>query len=155
MPSNTVAWDDPYNDVVRLFTREVPELAAGTIEIKAIARVVGSRTKIAVKSYDRFVDAVGACVGPRGVRVRNVVTELGGENIDIISWSEDPEVLIAESLCPAIIKRIILNPGEHRAVAYIGPEQVGLALGRNGENRNLASALSGWEIEIAINKAPI
>jgi N utilization substance protein A len=126
--------DDAINSVARLFAREVPEIAAGTVEIKAIARKPGYRSKLALHSQDPRVDCVAACVGIRGFRIKNVVDALGGERIDLIRWQDSPEQLIANSLQPAVIDRVILHPAEHRAVVVVKPEQVSLVLGRRGEN---------------------
>ncbi|HJT78683.1 MAG TPA: hypothetical protein VJ739_15880 [Gemmataceae bacterium] len=134
--------------VVRLFAREIPEIAAGTVEIKAIARKPGYRSKLAVYSQDPRVDCVGACVGVRGFRIKNIVDELGGERIDIVRWNDSAEQLIINALQPAIIERVILRPAEHRAVVVVQPDQVSLVHGRGGLNRQLASELSGWPIEV-------
>ena len=136
------------NDVVRLFAEEVPEIAAGTVEIKAIARVPGYRSKVAVFGRDPGMDWIGAFVGVRGCRIKNVVDRLGGERIDLVRWDDSPERLITNALQPAAIERVILYPAERRAVVVVEPDQVSLALGRRGANRYLASKLSGWEIEV-------
>jgi N utilization substance protein A len=139
MPDDTGA-------VVRLFAREVPEIAAGSIEIKAIARKPGYRCKLALHSKDRLVDCIGRCVGVRGSCIKDIVDALGGERIDLIRWQDSPERLIANALQPAIIEQVLLHPAEHRAVVVVKPDQVSLVLGRRGDNRQLASELSGWEI---------
>ena len=141
MPDDTGA-------VVRLFAQEVPEIAAGNIEIKAIARKLGYRSKLALHSQDPRVDCIGVCVGVRGFHIRNIVDELGGERIDLIRWNDSPEQLIANALQPAAIESVILHPAEHRAVVVVKSDQVSLVLGRGGENHELASQLSGWQIEV-------
>jgi N utilization substance protein A len=134
--------------VVRLFAQEVPEIAAGSIEIKAIARKPGYRSKLALHSQDPRVDCIGTCVGVRGFRIKNIVDALGGERIDLIRWHDSPEQLIVNALQPALIERVLLYPAEYRAVVVVKPDQVSLVLGRRGENRQLASELSGWQIDV-------
>ena len=137
------------NDIIaELFSREVPEIAMGIIEIKAIARKAGYRTKVALRSQDPRVDCIGVCVGIRGHHIKNIVDELGAERIDLVRWNDSPEQLIANALQPAAIERVTLHPTEHRAVVVVKPDQVSLVLGRRGVNRQLASELSGWEIEV-------
>jgi N utilization substance protein A len=139
---------DDIDHIARLFAEEVPEIAAGTVEIKAIARKPGYRSKLALFSRDPRVDCVGVCVGVRGYRIKNVVDRLGGERIDLFRWHESPEQLITCALQPAAIERVVLHPAEHRAVVVVKPDQVSLVLGRRGENRQLASELSGWQIDV-------
>ena len=139
---------DDIDHVARLFADEVPEIAAGTVEIKAIARLPGYRSKLALFSPDPRVDCVGVCVGVRGSRIRNVVNRLSGERIDLFRWHDAPEQLITRALQPAAIERVVLHPAEHRAVVVVKPDQVSLVLGRHGANRQLASELSGWQIDI-------
>jgi N utilization substance protein A len=139
---------DEMAPIIRLFLREVPEIATGRIEIKAIARKPGYRSKIALQSLDPSLDCIDACVGVRGYRIMNIVDELAGERMDLIRWNDSPEQLIANSLQPAAIERVILHPAEKRAVVVVKPDQVSLVLGRRGENRQLASVLSGWQIEV-------
>jgi N utilization substance protein A len=134
--------------IARLFAREVPEIGAGSIEIKAIARKPGYRCKVALQSVDASVDCIAACVGLRGARIKNIVEPLGGERIDLFRWVDSPEQLIANALQPATIEKIILHPAQHRAVVVVKADQVSLALGRGGWNRELASQLSGWQIEV-------
>ena len=134
--------------LVRLFEMEVPELASGAIEIKALAREPGARTKIAIASVDPHVDPVGSLVGQRGVRVSTVMSELGGERIDIIEWSEDATAFIKESLSPASVVEVELNEAEHRAVVTVSEDQQSLAIGRGGQNVRLAAKLTGWNIDI-------
>jgi N utilization substance protein A len=139
---------DDTDHVARLFAEAVPEIAAGSVEIKAIARKRGYRSKLALSSRDPQVDCVGVCVGVRGCRIKNVVDALGAERIDLIRWHDSPEQLITNALQPAAIERVILHPAEHRAVVVVKPDQVSLVLGRRGENRQLASELSGWQIDV-------
>ena len=137
--------------VRRLFELEVPEIAAGTVEIKGVAREAGSRTKIAVYSHDENVDPVGACVGNRGSRVQNIVDELFGEKIDIIVWDEDPAILISNVLRPAEVEGVYINyvsEKEKMATAVVPEQQLSLAIGREGQNVRLAARVSGWKIDI-------
>lgn len=135
--------------VKRLFELEVPEIEDGTVEIKGIAREAGSRTKMAVYSQFENVDPVGACVGTRGNRVQAIVDELHGEKIDIITWSEDPEVLIANVLSPSKVEKVIIpNPEEKSAIVVVPDYQLSLAIGKEGQNVRLAARVSGWKIDI-------
>jgi len=134
--------------LTRLFEMEVPELAAGAIEIKGLAREPGSRTKIAIASNDPHVDPVGSLVGQRGVRVSTVMAALGGERIDIIEWSEDQAAYIKESLSPATIIDVVLDEEGHRASVTVTEDQQSLAIGRGGQNVRLAAKLTGWNIDI-------
>lgn len=131
-----------------LFRMEVPEIAAGTVEIKAVARESGSRSKIAVMSHEDNIDPVGSCVGQRGTRVQTVINELGGEKIDIIEWSDNIEKFIANSLSPAKIASIKVDPENCLAKVSVKEDQLSLAIGRNGQNVRLAAKLSGWKIDI-------
>lgn len=132
----------------RLFEAEVPEVAERVIEIKAMAREPGFRTKIAVSSIDSKVDAVGACVGVRGSRIRNIVDELGGEKIDIVRWNESSQVLIANALKPAEVEEVSLCFELGRATIIVREDQLSLAIGRRGQNVRLAARLTGWDIDI-------
>ncbi len=134
--------------VVKLFELETPELAAGSIEIKAVAREAGSRTKIAVVSLEPHIDPVGSLVGQRGVRVSTVMGELSGERIDIIEWSDEIETYIKEALSPASIIDVQLITSEHRATVTVSEDQQSLAIGRGGQNVRLAAKLTGWNIDI-------
>jgi len=134
--------------VVKLFELEAPELAAGSIEVKNISREPGARTKIALASTDPHVDPVGSLVGQRGVRVSTVMSELGGERIDIIEWSEDPKAFIKEALSPASVLEVEIDDAEHRATATVSDDQQSLAIGRGGQNVRLAARLTGWNIDI-------
>ena len=135
--------------VKRLFELEVPEIEDGTVEIKGIAREAGSRTKMAVYTEYENVDPVGACVGTRGNRVQAIVDELHGEKIDIITWSEDPEVLIANVLSPAKVEKVIIPDEDEKSAIVIVPDyQLSLAIGKEGQNVRLAARVSGWKIDI-------
>jgi N utilization substance protein A len=132
----------------KLFEAEVPEMANGIVEVKAVVREPGSRAKIAVHSTDQHVDPVGALVGQRGVRVAVVTSELGGEKIDVVEWSENAADFVKEALKPAQILSIELHEGENRAVAQVADDQQSLAIGRGGQNVRLAARLTGWKIDI-------
>jgi transcription termination/antitermination protein NusA len=134
--------------VVKLFELEAPELATGAIEIKAIAREPGSRTKLALVSTDAHVDPVGSLVGQRGVRVSTVMSELGGERIDIIEWNEDSREFVKEALSPAMPISVELDEVEHRAVVTVSEDEQSRAIGRGGQNVRLAAKLTGWNIDI-------
>lgn len=132
----------------RLFEQEVPEVNERVIEIKAMAREAGFRTKLAVSSIDSKVDAVGACVGVRGSRIRNIVDELNGEKIDIVRWNESSQVLIANALKPAEVEEVSLCFELGRATIIVRDDQLSLAIGRRGQNVRLAARLTGWDIDI-------
>jgi N utilization substance protein A len=134
--------------VRRLFEQEIPEVQDRTIEIRAVAREAGYRTKIAVSSIDTKVDAVGACVGVRGSRIKNIVDELNGERIDIVRWNESLQVMIPNALQPAQIEEVFLYQRLGRAIVLVKEDQLSLAIGRRGQNVRLASKLVGWDIEI-------
>jgi N utilization substance protein A len=134
--------------VQALFKLEVPEIQQGIVEIKAAAREVGSRTKIAVTSRDDAVDPVGACVGLKGARVQAVVNELGGERIDIVPWSPDPERFAKLALAPARVARVFSDAVSRTIQAVVDEDQLSLAIGRNGQNVRLASELTGWKIDL-------
>lgn len=134
--------------VRRLFELEIPEIGEHIIEIKAISREPGFRTKLAVVSYDSKVDCVGACVGIRGSRIRNIIDELNGEKIDIIRWSESPEVLIMNALKPAEIQSIELDDETNEAVVTVEEDMLSLAIGKRGQNVRLAARLTGWDVNI-------
>jgi N utilization substance protein A len=134
--------------VRQLFENEIPEINDRIIEIKAVAREAGYRTKIAVSSIDMKVDCVGACVGVRGSRIKNIVEELGGERIDIVRWNDSLQVLIPNALQPAAIEEVFLYPRLGRAIVLVKEDQLSLAIGRRGQNVRLASKLVGWDIEI-------
>ncbi len=132
----------------RLFESEVPEIAEGIIEIKALAREAGYRTKVAVVSLDEKVDPIGACVGVRGSRIKNIVEELGGEKIDIVRWNDSSQVLVANALMPAKVSEIALCFELGRATVVVDEEQLSLAIGKHGQNVRLAARLTGWDIDI-------
>lgn len=134
--------------VARLFEQEIPEISDGVITVNAMAREPGYRSKVAVSSSDSRVDCVGACVGVRGNRIKNIVDELSGERIDIVRWSDDPEILIPNALQPAEVEQVLLCDMIGRAIVLVREDQLSLAIGRRGQNVRLASKLSGWDIEI-------
>jgi N utilization substance protein A len=134
--------------VQRLFEQEIPEIIDGVIEIRAISREPGYRSKVAVISSDNRVDCVGACVGVRGNRIKNIVEELGGERIDIVRWNDDLQVLVPNALQPAEVDEVILCQMLGRGIVLVGEDQLSLAIGRRGQNVRLASKLCGWDIEI-------
>lgn len=134
--------------VKRLFELEVPEIYDGEVEIRGISREAGSRTKIAVFAPDENIDPVGSCVGPKGQRVQAIVDELNGEKIDIIKWSEDPEVYISNSLSPSKVVRVEVNEEEHSALVVVPDYQLSLAIGKEGQNARLAAKLTSWKIDI-------
>jgi N utilization substance protein A len=132
----------------RLFEQEVPEIADEIIEIRALAREAGYRTKVAVASLDEKVDPVGACVGVRGSRIKNIVDELGGEKIDIVRWSDSSQVFITNALMPAKVSEIALCFELGRATVVVDEDQLSLAIGKHGQNVRLAARLTGWDIDI-------
>jgi N utilization substance protein A len=134
--------------VRRLFEVEVPEIFNGTVELKAIAREPGSRTKVAVSSRQEGIDPVGACVGLRGVRIQNVVNELNGEKIDVVQWDESPARFVANSLSPAQVLSVDVHEGERRAIVTVPDAQLSLAIGKEGQNARLAAKLTGWRVDI-------
>ena len=134
--------------ISRLFELEVPEIGAGTVEIKAIAREAGSRTKIAVASNEEGIDPVGSCVGQKGTRVSAVISEISSEKIDIIEWSEDQEVFVASAMSPAKVTKIEMTPRRHLAKVYVPQDQISLAIGKAGQNVRLAAKLTGWKIDV-------
>ena len=138
--------------VRKLFELEVPEVGEGMINIKNIVREAGYKTKLAVESSDTKVDPIGACVGVRGSRIRNIIDELNGEKIDILKWEDQPEVMVAASLKPAQINSITLNYDTKTADVLVEEDQLSLAIGRRGANVRLASRLSGWDIQISGEK---
>jgi transcription termination/antitermination protein NusA len=147
-PSVTLSRTHP-NLVKKLFAMEVPEIASGAVEIAAIAREAGHRTKIAVISNQPGVNAKGACIGPMGSRVRNVMAELHGEKIDIVDYSPDPAAFVAHALSPARVSRVIVVDAAARVAQVIVPDyQLSLAIGKEGQNARLAARLTGWKIDI-------
>ena len=132
----------------RLFELEVPEIFDGTVEIKSVAREAGDRSKISVHSDNPEVDPVGACVGPKGQRVQAIVNELKGEKIDIVKWSEDPVVFVANALSPSKVLEVIVNEEEKATTVIVPDYQLSLAIGKRGQNARLAAKLTGWKIDI-------
>ncbi len=131
-----------------LFELEAPEIASGIVEIKSIAREPGSRSKIAVFSNDDHIDPVGSCVGQKGIRVTTVMSEMGGEKIDIIPWSENPKEFVASALSPANVTNIEIDEENHKAEVEVAEDQLSLAIGKGGQNVRLAAKLTGWRIDI-------
>jgi len=153
-PSVTLSRTHP-NLVKKLFMLEVPEMSGGAVEIAAIAREAGHRTKIAVRSHQQGVNAKGACIGPMGSRVRNVMTELHGEKIDIVDYAEDPAEFVANALSPARVSRVDIVDPEARIARVVVPDyQLSLAIGKEGQNARLAARLTGWKIDIVSDTAP-
>jgi len=152
-PSVTLSRTHP--DLVRkLFALEVPEIASGAVEIVKIAREAGHRTKIAVQSHQQGVNAKGACIGPVGSRVRNVMAELHGEKIDIVDFSEDPAEFVANALSPARVTRVdVVDPIAMEARVIVPDYQLSLAIGKEGQNARLAARLTGWRIDIRSDAA--
>jgi N utilization substance protein A len=134
--------------IKRLFEMEVPEISEGMVEIMGVVREPNGRTKIAVRTNDREIDAVGACVGMRGMRVQSIVQELRGEKIDIVEFSEDPETYIRNALSPAKVSRIILNPDDKQMTIIVAEDQMSLAIGKKGQNVRLAAKLVRWKVDI-------
>lgn len=154
-PQVTLSRSHP-NLVRKLFALEVPEIADGTVEIAGIAREAGHRSKIAVRSSVSGVNAKGACIGPMGQRVRNVMAELHGEKIDIVDWSDDPAELVANALSPARVTAVEVVSAEERSARVIVPDfQLSLAIGKEGQNARLAARLTGWRIDIRSDEAPV
>jgi N utilization substance protein A len=153
-PQVTLSRSHP-NLVRKLFALEVPEIADGTVEIMALAREAGHRTKIAVRSTVPGVNAKGSCIGPMGQRVRNVMAELHGEKIDIVDWSEDPARMVAHALSPAQVTSVEVVSAEARSARVVVPDfQLSLAIGKEGQNARLAARLTGWRIDIRSDEAP-
>lgn len=134
--------------LAKLFETEAPEIASGVVEIKAIAREAGSRSKVAVISHDAHIDPIGSMVGQRGVRVSTVTSELSGEKIDIVEWNEDPALFIEEALSPAEVVSLELDEKDHRAIVTVTEDEQSLAIGKGGQNVRLAAKLTGWKIDI-------
>lgn len=134
--------------VIRLFEMEVPEIYEGTVEIKSVSREAGERTKIAVYSKNPDVDPSGACIGPKGTRVHNIVKELNGEMIDVVEYSTDPKVFIANALKPADVLNVLIDEEKHSAIVVVRDNQLSLAIGKKGQNARLAVHLTNWKIDI-------
>lgn len=134
--------------VLRLLEAEVPEIAAGTVQVRAIAREPGLRTKIAVSSSEVGIDPVGACVGPKGVRHRSLLAELGNEHVDIVHWDGEPEKFVAAALGPATVVSVAIDSDTRTAHVRVPKDQLSLAIGRDGQNARLAAKLTGWRVDI-------
>jgi len=134
--------------VRRLLEFEIPELTSGAVVIRALAREPGVRTKVAVSATQDGIDPVGACVGPRGVRIRSVVGELGSERVDIIPWADEPAQLVANALSPAQVLNVEIDRESRTATAHVPENQLSLAIGKDGQNARLAAKLTGWRIDI-------
>ena len=132
----------------RLFELEVPEIYNGTVEIRAIAREPGHRSKVAVAAQQEGVDPVGSCVGLRGIRIQNIINELGGEKIDVIQWDPETPVFVSNALSPAPVISVTTNEAEKTATVVVPDRQLSLAIGREGQNARLAAKLTGWRIDI-------
>jgi N utilization substance protein A len=137
----------------RLFEQEVPEIFSGAVEIKAIAREAGARSKVAVHARQEGIDPVGSCVGMRGVRIQNIVNELGGEKIDVVEWNEDPARYVANALSPAQVVRVSVDEDSKTATVVVPERQLSLAIGKEGQNARLAAKLTGWRIDIKSDTA--
>ncbi len=135
--------------VAAIFAQEIPEVANGTVEIKNIAREAGSRTKVAVTAHDEAIDPIGSCIGQRGTRIQTIIRELGGEKVDVISWSGEESEYIAASLSPAKVNSVKLNADDHLATVDVPADQLSLAIGKGGQNVRLAAKLTNWKITIA------
>jgi N utilization substance protein A len=132
----------------RLFEQEVPEIFSGAVEIKAIAREPGFRSKVAVSARQEGIDPVGSCVGVRGVRIQNIVNELNGEKIDVVEWNEDPAQYVANALSPAQVSHVTIDEPTRTAKVIVPERQLSLAIGKEGQNARLAAKLTGWRIDI-------
>jgi len=139
--------------LAKLFAAEVPEINEGIVEIKAIARDPGIRSKIAVFSHSEAIDPVGACVGQRGNRINTITSELSGEKIDVILWSDDPKTFLINALSPSKISDIEIK-SSHEAIIYVPSDQLSLTIGKNGQNVRLAAKLTGWRIEVRTIEEP-
>ena len=134
--------------VRRLFETEIPEIGEGVVSINGLAREAGSRSKVAVATDDNQIDPIGACIGQRGTRIQTIISEIGGEKIDIVEWSDDPASYIAHALSPAKVVKTELKEADKSAVVTVGPDQLSLAIGRGGQNVRLAAKLTGWKINV-------
>jgi N utilization substance protein A len=134
--------------VLRLLEAEVPEIHAGTVQVRGIAREPGLRTKIAVASTEPGIDPVGACVGPKGVRHRSILAELGNEHVDIVPWDQDAERFVAGALGPATVVTVHVDADTRTAHVRVPKDQLSLAIGRDGQNARLAAKLTGWRVDI-------
>lgn len=134
--------------VKKLFEVEIPEVSEGLVEIKTIAREAGSRSKVAVATGDDSIDPIGACIGQRGTRIQTIISELGGEKVDIIEWTENAVQFISNALAPAKVEEVRLDEASHMAYVKVAREQLSLAIGKMGQNVRLASRLTGWKLNI-------
>lgn len=142
-------------DIVRrLFSTEIPEVASGAVTIHAVAREAGSRSKVAVSSDDPNIDPIGSCIGQRGTRIQTIISELGGEKVDVIQFDRDPAVFIAKALAPAKVRKVDLDEASRTATVYADADQLSLAIGKGGQNVRLASRLTGWKINVMEHGAP-
>jgi len=137
----------------KIFFFEIPEVSNGLIEIKGVAREAGSRSKVAIWTDQENVDPIGSCVGQRGSRIQTIISELGGERIDMVKYDDDPAKFVANSLSPAKVISVDLRPEERRAMVKVLPDQLSLAIGKKGQNVRLAARLTGWKIDIMENTA--
>ena len=144
--------DDTWRFLTKVFKDEVPEIASGIVEKRAVARKPGVACKLGIYSYDDTVDGVAACLGPRGDRVRKIVEQLGGERVDLFPWADSPERLISLALSPARTEDVVLDHSHHRALVLVSEDQMSLASGRDGFNRELAGKLTGWDIQLVARK---
>ena len=135
--------------VRKMFEMEIPEVGEGSVEIMAVAREAGSRSKVAVTTKDSQIDPIGACIGQRGTRIQTIIAELGGEKVDIIEWNEDTASFNAHALSPAKVNSVELNDADKSCVVHVNPDQLSLAIGKGGQNVRLAARLTGWKINIA------
>jgi N utilization substance protein A len=132
----------------QIFMLEIPEIANGLIELKAVAREAGARSKVAVWTDSDNVDPIGSCVGQRGARIQTIISELGGEKVDIIEYDEDPKTFISNALSPAKILRVEIDEANKKAQVFVGEDQLSLAIGKGGQNARLAAKLTGWNVDI-------
>ena len=130
---------------------EVPEIYDNLVQMVEVAREAGSRSKISVFAKQEGIDAVGSCVGLRGVRIQNIVNELQGEKIDVVEWNKDPKIYITNALSPATIQRVIILPDKQSAIAIVPENEISLAIGKDGQNVRLAAKLTGWKLDIKSN----
>lgn len=137
----------------KIFYLEIPEISNGLIELKAVAREAGARSKVAVSATSENIDPIGSCIGQRGARIQTIISELGGEKVDIIEYSDETEKFIANALSPAKITNIEINPEERKAIVTVNSDQLSLAIGKGGQNVRLAAKLTGWRIDIVENKS--
>ena len=140
--------DDAESVVVRLLTEEVPEIATGVVEIRAVARTPGLRTKVAVATNDRTVDPIGACVGLQATRIKRITMALDGEPVDVVRWSESAERRIRNALAPVNVRGVVLDAGERRAQVVVAQREYARAMGEGGALRDLAGRFAGWQLDL-------